>query len=83
MSLREALDSVPRKIIKSIRFGILSPDMIRKYSVMEVTTSEVYDEGGLPVRGGIADRRLGVSEPGARCETVVKHMTSAQATLGT
>jgi len=43
--------------------------MIRKYSVMEVTTSEVYDEGGLPVRGGIADRRLGVSEPGARCET--------------
>ncbi len=69
MVLREELDNLPRKVIKSIKFGILSPDMIRKYSVMEVTTSEVYDEGGLPVRGGISDRRLGVSEPGARCET--------------
>lgn len=69
MSLREELDTIPRKVIKSIKFGVLSPEIIRKYSVMEVTTSEVYDEGGLPVRGGIADRRLGVAEPGSRCET--------------
>ncbi|WP_258870575.1 DNA-directed RNA polymerase subunit A' [Pyrobaculum aerophilum] len=69
MSLREEFDAIPKKVIKSIKFGVLSPEMIRKYSVMEVTTSEVYDEGGLPVRGGIADRRLGVAEPGSRCET--------------
>ncbi len=59
---------VPLKVIKEIKFGILSPDLIRKLSVIEITTSETYDEAGQPVRGGLMDRRLGVVEPGARCE---------------
>ncbi len=64
-----AQPEVPLKSIHRIRFGILSPDAIRNMSVMEVTTSQIYDEAGLPVRGGLMDRRLGVVEPGARCET--------------
>lgn len=48
MSLKEELDTIPRKVIKSIKFGVFSPEMIRKYSVMEITTSEVYDEGVSP-----------------------------------
>ena len=57
------------KIIGGIKFGILSPEMIRKMSVTAIVTSEVYDENGMPVDGGVMDRRLGVIEPGQRCAT--------------
>ncbi len=57
------------KIIKGIRFGILSPEMIRKMSATAIVTSEVYDENGLPMEGGVMDPRLGVIEPGQRCAT--------------
>ncbi|MCG2879835.1 MAG: DNA-directed RNA polymerase subunit A' [Vulcanisaeta sp.] len=62
-------EEIPLKTIKSIKFALLSPDIIRSMSVMEITTSETYDEAGRPMVGGLMDRRLGVVEPGARCET--------------
>ncbi|ADY02256.1 DNA-directed RNA polymerase subunit A' [Vulcanisaeta moutnovskia 768-28] len=67
VSVRE--EEIPLKTIKAIKFSILSPDIIRSLSVMEITTSETYDEAGRPMVGGLMDRRLGVVEPGARCET--------------
>ena len=57
------------KLIGGIKFGILSPEMIRKMSVTAIVTSEVYDENGLPIDGGVMDPRLGVIEPGQRCAT--------------
>ncbi len=57
------------KVIGAIKFGILSPDLIRKMSATAIVTSEVYDENGLPVEGGVMDPRLGVIEPGQRCAT--------------
>ncbi|RLE66801.1 MAG: DNA-directed RNA polymerase subunit A' [Thermoprotei archaeon] len=57
------------KTIKEIKFGVLSPETIRRLSVMAVITSDTYDEDGTPVRGGLMDRRLGTVEPGVRCET--------------
>jgi len=57
------------KVIKGIRFGILSPDTIRRYAVATIVTSETYDEDGMPISGGLMDRRLGTVEPGVRCET--------------
>ncbi len=57
------------KFIGAIKFGILSPDLIRKMSATAIVTSEVYDENGLPVEGGVMDPRLGVIEPGQRCAT--------------
>ncbi|RLG78390.1 MAG: DNA-directed RNA polymerase subunit A' [Thermoprotei archaeon] len=58
-----------QKLIGGIKFGILSPDMIRKMSATAIVTSEVYDENGLPVEGGVMDPRLGVIEPGQKCAT--------------
>jgi len=60
------------KAIKSIKFGIMSPEIVRKISVMEVKTAEVYDSAKLPVTGGLMDPRLGVIEPGAICKTCGK-----------
>ncbi|MCD6428058.1 MAG: DNA-directed RNA polymerase subunit A', partial [Desulfurococcales archaeon] len=57
------------KLIGGIKFGILSPDIIRKMSATAIVTSEVYDENGLPVEGGVMDPRLGVIEPGQKCAT--------------
>jgi len=53
--------------ISSIKFGILSPDDIRKMSVTAIVTSEVYDNDGVPIDGGVADRRLGAIEPREVC----------------
>lgn len=60
---------VTEKEIKSIRFGILSPDLIRKMSATAIVTPDVYDENGMPVKGGVMDPKLGVIEPDQRCET--------------
>ena len=63
------MEELEFKTIKAIKFGILSPETIRKLSVMAIVTSDTYDEDGMPVRGGLMDRRLGTIEPGVRCET--------------
>ncbi len=57
------------KVIGGIKFSVLSPIEIRKYSVAEITAPETYDEDGLPVQGGLMDNRLGTLEPGQKCAT--------------
>ncbi len=57
------------KIIEKIRFGILSPDEIRKLSSARIITADTYDEDGLPIPSGLMDQRLGTIEPGQRCRT--------------
>ncbi|PLJ76949.1 DNA-directed RNA polymerase subunit A' [Infirmifilum sp. SLHALR2] len=57
------------KVISGVKFGILSPDLIRKIAVMRIETSELYDEEGFPIPGGLMDRRLGSIEPGTVCQT--------------
>ena len=55
--------------IKAIKFGLLSPDEIRKLSEVEVQTSDTYDEDGAPIPLGLMDGRLGTLEPRQRCNT--------------
>ncbi len=63
------MSTKPLKKIKSIKFGVLSPDVIRKMSVTQIITADTYDEDGLPISSGLMDPRLGVVEPGKRCKT--------------
>ena len=60
---------IPIKKIKSIKFGVLSPDAIRKMSVAQIITPDTYDEDGSPISSGLMDPRLGVIEPGKKCKT--------------
>jgi len=55
--------------VKRIEFGILSPEMIKKMSVAKITKTELYDQEGYPIEGGLMDPRLGVIDPGLRCRT--------------
>ena len=57
----------PSKII-GVQFSMLSPEEIRKNSVVEVTSRDTYINNK-PVIGGLFDPRMGVLEPGLLCPT--------------
>ncbi|MGB9732503.1 MAG: DNA-directed RNA polymerase subunit A' [Candidatus Micrarchaeales archaeon] len=55
--------------IEYIKFGVLSPEQIRKLSVAKLTVPDTYNEDGYPIDGGLLDQRLGVIDPGLVCKT--------------
>ncbi|MDD3421413.1 MAG: DNA-directed RNA polymerase subunit A' [Methanocellales archaeon] len=57
------------KRIKRIKFGLLSPQEIRKMGVTKIITADTYDDDGYPIEMGLMDPRLGVIDPGLRCKT--------------
>ena len=57
------------KQVKEIKFGLLSPENIKKYATAKIITPELYDMDGYPVDGGLMDLRLGVITPGVRCRS--------------
>ncbi len=57
------------RTVDKIEFGIMDPEMIRKLSVAKITKTELYDQEGYPIEGGLMDPRLGVVDPGIRCRT--------------
>ncbi len=57
------------KKIKQIDFGLMSPEEIRKMSVVKIETPDTYDEDGYPIENGLMDRHLGVIDPSLRCRT--------------
>lgn len=59
--------SEEEKIVAAIKFGILSPEEIRKMSVIEIKSPETYDEDGLPVSHSVMDPHLGAIDPGHVC----------------
>ena len=61
-------DDVTKKI-GSIRFSCLSPDEIRKMSMVEVITPDTYDDDNHLIPKGLMDPHMGVIEPGFRCKT--------------
>lgn len=63
------MPEVIRKQIKSISFGLLSPEEIKKIGIAKIVTPELYDMDGYPVDGGLMDLRLGAIDPGVRCRT--------------
>ena len=57
----------PSKII-GVQFSMLSPEEIRKNSVVEITSRDTYNNNK-PLIGGMFDPRMGVLEPGIICPT--------------
>ena len=54
-------------MIDSINFSLLSPQLIKRMSAVEITKAELYDNDGFPLEGGVMDPHLGVIDPGLRC----------------
>ncbi len=70
------------KVVAGIKFGILSPDEIRKMSVAAIVSPETYDEDGTPLRGSVMDPRLGAIEPGQVCPVCGNTMASCPGHFG-
>jgi len=56
-------------LVDKIEFGVIDSEMIKKMSVAKITKTELYDQEGYPIEGGLMDPRLGVVDPGVRCRT--------------
>jgi len=56
-------------IVDKIEFGLIDPELIKKMSIAKITKTELYDQEGYPIEGGLMDPRLGVVDPGVRCRT--------------
>jgi DNA-directed RNA polymerase subunit A' len=61
--------NIVKEKIGNIEFRVLSPEMIKKMSVVKLITPELYDADGYPIEGGLMNLRMGVIEPGLRCRT--------------
>ena len=59
---------IPKRI-SSIRFNLMDPNEIRKMSAVEVKTADTYKDDGHAYRQGLMDPKMGVIEPGIRCDT--------------
>ncbi len=70
------------KKIGSVDFSILSPEMIRKISGIEIKTPETYDKDGFPMESGLMDSHLGVINPGIKCKTCGQGMRTCPGHFG-
>ncbi|UCE95636.1 MAG: DNA-directed RNA polymerase subunit A' [Candidatus Bathyarchaeota archaeon] len=64
-----AFEEVSHKVIDELRFGLFSPQKLRRLSVVEIQTADTYDEDGAPITSGLMDGRLGTLEPRQRCKS--------------
>jgi DNA-directed RNA polymerase II subunit RPB1 len=55
--------------IREIRFSFLSPEEIKKRSVVHITESNFYDSSGEPRYNGLFDQRMGVIDRDKKCLT--------------
>lgn len=67
MSRQHVSKMTPSRIV-GIQFSMLSPEEIRRNSVVEITSRDTYINNK-PVPGGLFDPRMGVLEPGMICPT--------------
>jgi DNA-directed RNA polymerase subunit A' len=56
-------------MLDKIIFDVLTSDIIRKMSAAKINKTDLYDQEGYPIEGGLMDPRLGVIDPGLRCRT--------------
>ena len=57
------------KKIEKINFGLLSPEDIRRMSVVSVEYPDTYGDDGFPIDRGLMDPRMGVIDPNLVCRT--------------
>ncbi len=75
-------EPIVTKKINSISFGVVSPSLIKKLSVVNVITPEIYDADGYPVTRGLMDPAMGVIDPGLRCKTCGGRLKTCQGHFG-
>jgi DNA-directed RNA polymerase beta' subunit len=65
---RQDSSKIPKRI-SAIKFSLMAPDEIRRMSAVEVKTADTYKDDGHAYHQGLMDPKMGVIEPGIRCDT--------------
>lgn len=60
--------------LKKISFGLLGPEELKRSSVCEVTTTELYTKNNDPKFGGLFDPRMGPCDKNILCKTCKHNM---------
>lgn len=81
MDQRFAFSPADLARVKTVQFGIISPDEIRQMSVCKIESSETYDRGK-PKMGGLSDPRLGTIDRHTKCETCAGSMAECPGHFG-
>ncbi|KAH9819298.1 hypothetical protein DFH28DRAFT_887179 [Melampsora americana] len=69
--------SAPTRRVRTIQFGIMSPDEIKGFSVAKIEHPETYEEGGVhPKVGGLSDPRMGTIDRNMKCQTCGEDMST-------
>jgi DNA-directed RNA polymerase beta' subunit len=69
MSSRDFDNNYEIGFINGIQFGVYSPDIILKKSVVQINVDTLYDSNGDPRINGLFDPRMGYIEPHLKCKT--------------
>jgi len=69
-------------MIDKIIFGILKPEIVKKMAAAKISKTDLYDQEGYPVEGGLMDPRLGTIDPGLRCRTCSGSVGECQGHFG-
>ncbi|CAN6481632.1 unnamed protein product [Victoria cruziana] len=67
--------------VRTVQFGILSPDVIRQMSVVQIEHGETMDRGK-PKPAGLSDPRLGTIDRKMKCETCSANMAECPGHFG-
>lgn len=57
------------RFVRSVSFGLQTPEQIRALSVKAITTSVIFDGLNHPVKGGLYDPALGPVDRDGKCGT--------------
>ncbi|KAH9466080.1 hypothetical protein MJO29_007760 [Puccinia striiformis f. sp. tritici] len=72
-----AHSSAPTRRVRTIQFGIMSPEEIKGFSVARIEHPETYEEGGIhPKVGGLSDPRMGTIDRNMKCQTCGEDMST-------
>ena len=69
-------------IIDQVKISLLSESEVVNSSSCEIMVPELYDSRGIPVEGGLADRRLGVIKYNELCGTCEKNVNTCTGHTG-
>ena len=72
---------IENKILRCVRFGLLSPMEIKDISVVEIKSEETF-ANGRPVQGGLFDTRMGTIERNELCATCLQNPTNCPGHFG-
>jgi DNA-directed RNA polymerase II subunit RPB1 len=71
----------PYREVSGIQFSIMSSDEILRHSVVEITTTDMFDKG-VPKSNGLYDLRMGSIDKRYKCQTCNQDLINCQGHFG-